>query len=163
MAEKCVRCGHLEEILVLERRKCSKLIEWRDMLKGRTIRQADQLGQFRRVVTALMEDRFETRSEVFEALLPRHPEVLDAEWKQPALRPSWAINGHIAMFETEQEAQEVAEAYFGGDPVRMFGTWATAIGERAPDGDAQYYSQLFVLANPDYRPAGAPNGVTGDD
>ena len=151
-----------DELADLQGQKIEVLEEWRDMLQARTIRQAHTIGEqrifidhLRKLITDLLEGKYDDRPEkILEDALPQHPELVDS-WKAPALHPAWSANGHLATFPTFEEAEAVAAAYYGSDPHPLFGGWNTRIGAKDPNGDAQFWSQLFLAANPGYRPATA--------
>ena len=82
--------GNLAEIW---QAKAELLEEWRDLLKRRTVRQAQEIGQQRREITHLrnllvdvLAGKYDDQPEaLLEDSKPKHPEVLDAEWTQPGL------------------------------------------------------------------------------
>lgn len=161
------------KLIELLNRKVKLLEEWRDLYKRAMIRQAYKIGELqgdverhREVLNRIIESgKVDDELAAMIASAQRnHPERLDAEWMQPALMPNHLRNGLLAQFSTLEEAEEVAAAYAGSEPEFMLGTWNTKLGARAPEGeDLQYWAHLFVLANPDYRPAQSAPTSDGEE
>ena len=159
------------EIVELFEAKCSALERYRDLFKAQAVRLAAELersGEREVQLLAVIEDiasgKLDAASLRSEDLLPKHPEVVDAERKQPALLPHLLQNGLYAQFSTREETQEVADAYAGSEPEFRLGVWNTKIGALAPEDERQYLAHLFVLTNPNYYPAhSVPPAVSEDE